>query len=266
MADLTLVDKLLALEAAISSAGIPHAFGGAIALAAYTEPRGTADLDLGVFLDSGATEHLLSVLRTLGMDTDVDVDLIKAGDWGRLYWGSTPIDFFFSYTPMHFEASERTRLLLVRGTEIPVLGPEDLIGLKAIFNRDKDWVDIDGVLQEQRDIDVDVVRRWLETIYADGGSGLSERIVRFNDLARLNGHTAITGISARWRWPWHRFAAPSVSQSPTGTEQRGPAPLAGSGKRRKPPGSAGGGQFALTHDPEDGEMHLAADGDDPEDR
>ena len=47
-----LVDKILALHAALDDAEIPHAFGGALALAWCTErARGTIDIDLNVFVD-----------------------------------------------------------------------------------------------------------------------------------------------------------------------------------------------------------------------
>lgn len=42
----TLAQRVLALEHALS--GIPHAFGGALALAYYAEPRATIDIDLKI--------------------------------------------------------------------------------------------------------------------------------------------------------------------------------------------------------------------------
>jgi hypothetical protein len=46
-----LAQRLLAVHAALDDAGLPHAFGGAIALAYCTlEPRGTRDIDVNVFI------------------------------------------------------------------------------------------------------------------------------------------------------------------------------------------------------------------------
>ena len=43
----TLVEKVLALAEAFARAGVPHAFGGVIALAYCTEdPRGTRNVDV----------------------------------------------------------------------------------------------------------------------------------------------------------------------------------------------------------------------------
>ncbi len=47
----TLVEKVVALSDALTTAGVPHAFGGAIALAYCTEdPRGTRDVDVNAFV------------------------------------------------------------------------------------------------------------------------------------------------------------------------------------------------------------------------
>lgn len=47
-----LAQRLLAVHDALDAAELPHAFGGAIALAYCTEePRGTRDLDVNVFVD-----------------------------------------------------------------------------------------------------------------------------------------------------------------------------------------------------------------------
>jgi hypothetical protein len=47
----TLVEKILRLDDRLAAEHVPHAFGGALALAYYTEdPRGTDDIDLNVFV------------------------------------------------------------------------------------------------------------------------------------------------------------------------------------------------------------------------
>ena len=50
---MTLTERIVALHAALHGADIPHAFGGALALAFCTaEPRGTQDIDVNVFLSN----------------------------------------------------------------------------------------------------------------------------------------------------------------------------------------------------------------------
>ena len=51
--------KILALHGALDAAGLPHAFGGALALAWCTErARGTIDIDLNVFVAADQAEHV----------------------------------------------------------------------------------------------------------------------------------------------------------------------------------------------------------------
>ena len=56
-------ERLLAVHDSLTDAALPHAFGGAIALAYCTEePRGTRDLDVNVFVDPLRAEEALSAL------------------------------------------------------------------------------------------------------------------------------------------------------------------------------------------------------------
>jgi len=55
--------RLLAIHDALESGAIPHAFGGAIALAYCTEePRGTRDLDVNVFVPPSDAAQVLGLL------------------------------------------------------------------------------------------------------------------------------------------------------------------------------------------------------------
>ena len=52
-----LVDKIVALHRSFEAARIPHAFGGALALAWCTQrARGTIDIDVNVFVPSDASK------------------------------------------------------------------------------------------------------------------------------------------------------------------------------------------------------------------
>ena len=64
-------EKIVALENALEGAGIPHAFGGAHALAYYATPRATHDIDLNVFVGADRAAELLRLLAGLGATTNV---------------------------------------------------------------------------------------------------------------------------------------------------------------------------------------------------
>ena len=59
-------EQIVALEQAFVAAGIPHAFGGAQALAYYGSVRATHDIDVNVFLPAAEAERVFGVLGSLG--------------------------------------------------------------------------------------------------------------------------------------------------------------------------------------------------------
>ena len=141
-----LADRLLAIHAALDSAAIPHAFGGAIALAYWTlEPRGTRDLDVNVFVSASDHQRAIDALpSSVDCPRDAGAQLARDGQ-GRLWWDDTPVDLFFNTDEFHEEAARRTQTVTFFGTAIPVLSALDLAVFKALFDRTKDWADIEAM-------------------------------------------------------------------------------------------------------------------------
>src|SRR5687768_44820 len=100
MSEPALADKVVALHEALDGAGIPHAVGGALALAYYAEPRATVDIDINVFVEVDRVDDVLGALAPLGV-TGGDRALIERDDQDRLQWGRNPVDLFFSYDAFH---------------------------------------------------------------------------------------------------------------------------------------------------------------------
>ena len=48
------------------------------------------------------------------------------------------------------------------GVTIPILGPEHLAVCKAMFDRPKDWLDIEQMLVATSPLDLEEIREWLE--------------------------------------------------------------------------------------------------------
>ena len=69
MTEPSLPDKVVALHHALEHGGIAHAFGGALALAYYAEPRTTVDVDVNVFVTADHADDIAAVLAPLGVDT-----------------------------------------------------------------------------------------------------------------------------------------------------------------------------------------------------
>jgi len=61
----TLAERLVALHRALERRQVPHAFGGAIALAYRTlDPRGTSDIDVNLFVPSAIAGDEVAILVT----------------------------------------------------------------------------------------------------------------------------------------------------------------------------------------------------------
>lgn len=141
---MNLPERIVAIHDALASARVPHAFGGAIALAYWTEnPRGTSDIDVNVFL---AAEECERGLRTLpsGIEwSQEDRNAIERDGQRRIWWDETPVDLFFDYHEIHADAAAHRRYVSFAGTKIPILGPTELAVFKAMFDRTRDWADIE---------------------------------------------------------------------------------------------------------------------------
>ena len=131
---------------ALDAVDHPHAFGGAIALAYCTgEPRGTRDLDVNVFAEPASAQEVLSALPPDVEVHDKDVRAAEAEGQVRVWWGDTPIDLFFDLHDFHAEIAARRVLVPFEGHEIPVLECTDLAVFKALFDRTRDWADIEDM-------------------------------------------------------------------------------------------------------------------------
>lgn len=163
---MTLEERLVALHRALTAAGVPHAFGGAIALAYSTlNPRGTSDIDVNIFLPAAEASSALAALPEGVGRPPSAIAAIARDEQVRLWWDQTPVDVFFDYAPVHADAARNARMVPFHGTRIPVLGPVELAVFKIVYDRTRDWADIEEMLAV-RTLDVDAARQALEPMLA----------------------------------------------------------------------------------------------------
>lgn len=164
---ISLPARVVAITGALAE--VPHAFGGALALAYYAEPRATIDIDLNVFVPPTRYPEVAALLGALGMPADDPATAAAAVADGqvRILWDRTPVDLFLSYDPFHDAASNARRTVPFADVTIPVLAAEHLIVCKVVFNRAKDWVDIDALLDAGTAVDTAEVLRWVGRIAGD---------------------------------------------------------------------------------------------------
>jgi hypothetical protein len=150
-----LVEKLFAIHDSLTKASIPHAFGGAIALAyCVEEPRGTRDLDVNIFVDAAKAARTLACLPPRVTVTDEDVAKVERDGQARLDWEGTPVDVFLNNVPLHEAVAGAVVWVPLQGRDVPVLDCASLAIFKAFFDRTKDWADMEAIAQAApQDID-----------------------------------------------------------------------------------------------------------------
>jgi hypothetical protein len=177
-----LPDKVIAIHEALGAAKIPHALGGALALAYYATPRATIDIDLNVFISTEHWQEVVAALGPLGIAIEaLESAALERDGQCRLWWGANPVDLFFAYDPIHDEMRREARRVPFGGTTVSILSPEHLVVCKAMFDRRKDWLDIEQMLLATDDLRIDEVEQWLERM-------VGKRDPRLARLAELKAH------------------------------------------------------------------------------
>lgn len=163
MARMERSEKVVAVHRALAAAGIPHAIGGALALAFYGAPRETTDIDVNVFVPADRRPEVRRALEPFAPD-------------------GHPIHVFYSHDALHEEMAKATRLVPFRGTEIPIVSPEHLVVRKAMLDRPKDWLDIEAILVATEPLDLKEIEAWLRRLAGEA----DPRVTRLHQLiARL---------------------------------------------------------------------------------
>lgn len=161
----TLPERIVAISRGLDS--VPHAFGGALALAYHAEPRATRDVDCNVFVDAANADLVLEPLEALGADISGARAIAARDGQVRVLWDSTPIDLFFAYDEFHDAANRGALTVPFATTTIRVLSSTHLTVCTVVFDRGKDWVDIDAMIDAEADIDPGEVMRWVGRICGD---------------------------------------------------------------------------------------------------
>jgi hypothetical protein len=161
-----IADLVVELHQTFDELDIAHAFGGALALNFYAEPRGTGDVDVNVSVPVTRADELVEHLGRQGF-----APLMERSQWVpaggvrvvRPDDGAI-VDLFVAFDGYHqIVVNNAVRHPFPPGatTEIPFLAANDLVVMKLSFNRSKDWVDIEAMCAAGTPIDLDYVRHHL---------------------------------------------------------------------------------------------------------
>lgn len=142
-----LAEKIVKLHDALSKPGLPHAFGGALALAWCTErARATIDIDVNIFVPTSRAGEAISALPPEITASLRERSSLQKEGQVRLWWDKTPVDIFLNTTDLHETMVSRAKIERFFDRDIPFLCCSDLAIFKAFFNRTKDWADIEEML------------------------------------------------------------------------------------------------------------------------
>jgi len=140
----SLAGKIIILHHALDDADLPHAFGGALALAWCTErARGTIDIDVNILIPASEYQRAIDAMPEGVRVTKKDLRLFRQEGQVRLWWNRTPVDVFLNSTDFHQQLVKRVRWEEFASQNIPFLSCIDLAVFKAFFNRTKDWADLE---------------------------------------------------------------------------------------------------------------------------
>jgi len=170
----SLPDKVVAIHQALDTARIPHAIGGALALAYYAEPRATVDVDINVFVTTDRWPQIREALEALGVDVTIDLPALERDGQVRLWWDRNAVDLFFSYDEFHEAMPGKARRVPFGGATLRILSPEHLAVCKAMFDRPKDWLDIEQILVAADPLDVAEIDGWLHRMVGESDPRLDK--------------------------------------------------------------------------------------------
>lgn len=180
---MSIIEAVLEVHTLLTRSCPAHAFGGALALAHYAEPRATVDIDVNVFLPEASSPSLIEALASLGYVPERAPQEATPISGLRLRRSTDPypLDLFLPLGPAYDEIATRVRRWPFGPgrVELPFLSPEDLAMFKLSFGRDKDWVDLRQIVRSGLALDVDYIERQLIELR---GPTMYPRLARLRSL------------------------------------------------------------------------------------
>jgi hypothetical protein len=168
---LIVLERALLVHHALQNLGVKHALGGALALGYHVgESRATQDIDMNVSVAKGEAERILFALPEGVERSERDLAAVRKDGQVRLFWPvpdgvPIPLDLFFAEHAFHGVVADRAVWVPMLEDEVPILSATDLTVFKMLFDRTKDWADIEEMVKyASPTLDLDEVVRWVGEI------------------------------------------------------------------------------------------------------
>jgi hypothetical protein len=157
---------------------------GGIAVNLLGKPRLTADIDVMLILSIRDLPSLIAYADAEGfvvLPENVEAFVRQTRVLPLRHAPSAiGVDISLGILPFEIEIVERSQIYTVGQLDIRLPTPEDLVILKAVANRAKDWEDIRAVIVSQSNLDWDRIESWVRQF-----AEVLERPELWDNLARL---------------------------------------------------------------------------------
>ena len=166
---------------ALSGESTHYALIGGFAVAYHGIPRPTRDVDILLSVPRLSLPGLLQRFRDRGFDFSTERVLRELGEdhLSGMVRGKVRVDLLDAVIPLFRRTVEEARLDTIRGRQVRIARPEDLIALKMLAAREDDLRDIRGILAVQRNrLVLDTIRRSIEECCDKDRVELFEKLLR----------------------------------------------------------------------------------------
>jgi hypothetical protein len=128
----------------LHAANLPAVLIGGQAVNCWVEPRITMDVDVTVLSDGAAIRHARSLFESAGFAIQLNQDGGGASgpDFFRFEHSDTQVQLDLQVAKTEYETQVVMRAVHAPDLAIPVATPEDLLVLKLIASRHKDFKDL----------------------------------------------------------------------------------------------------------------------------
>ena len=164
------------LASLLADRGQEYALGGAIALGFWSEPRGTVDVDITLFVPPNDTQECVALLQDIGCDVSSATasESLREHGFCRVYWKSIRVDVFLPIVSFYEYARKRRINVQLGDHRVSIWDAETMAVFKLMFFRRKDIADLEQLLRIRSELDRTWVRERILEIYGKYDPRLSQ--------------------------------------------------------------------------------------------
>jgi len=152
------------LANALAEAEAPAAVMGAVAASLLARPRLTRDIDVLADVSEKTWPAFLAAMAQHGFESRSAAPLEFAESLRVFPLQHTPsgvnLDVVLAQLPYERGVLARAEKRAAGPVEVTVVSPEDLIIMKAVANRPRDWADVEAVIEAAPRLDWEYILDW----------------------------------------------------------------------------------------------------------